>query len=89
MTEQATPQPKLVRWLIGLPVGLFALLMLGSAVLFHFSPDKETQWVERETIRTCWKEMQRAPDSDKPRHFKAGDCEQLEADFKNRWKINP
>lgn len=26
MNEKATPQPQLVRWIIGLPVGLFAAL---------------------------------------------------------------
>lgn len=90
MTETAAPKPKLVRWLIGLPVACFALLMLASELLFTLSPDKEAQWVERETIRLCWKEQSRKPDDDKPLQFKgAAHCEQLESDFKHRWKMNP
>lgn len=84
-------RPRLVAWLIGLPVGLFALLMIVSEVIFHVSPEREQQWVERETIRMCWKEQERAPDSDKPRHFTRGpvQCQELERDYKNRWGQNP
>lgn len=89
--EHAQKRPRLVAWLIGLPVALFALLMLISEVVFYFSPDREQQWVDRETIRMCWKEQQRAPDSDKPRHFTGGatQCQDLERTFKERWGINP
>lgn len=81
---------KIVRWLIILPVAFFAVLMLGSKILYSISPDKEEQWVQRETIRQCWKELERAPDSDKPRHFQGKqDCERLEFDFKTRWNVNP
>ena len=90
MTTSATSRPRLVRWLIGLPVGLFAVLMLASEVLFYFSPDKEAQWVERETLRLCWKEREKGPSpADAPHQFRDGQCEQLEADFKHRWKMNP
>lgn len=88
--ETAQAKPKLVRWLIGLPVGFFAVLMLGSQLLFSLSPEKQDRWVERETIRQCWKEQERAPSSDKPRHFTdKADCERLEFDFKSRWGVNP
>lgn len=81
---------KIVRWLIILPVAFFAVLMLGSKILYSISPEKEEQWVQRETIRQCWKELERAPDSDKPRHFQGKqDCERLEFDFKTRWNVNP
>lgn len=89
MTEKATPQPKLVFWIIGIPVALFAVLMLGSQILFHFSPDKEAQWVERETIRLCWKEREKGPKEDTPPQFTPGQCEQLEYAFKQKWQENP
>lgn len=89
MTDQATPKPKLVRWIIGLPVALFAILMLISQLLFSVSPDKETQWVERETIRLCWKEREKGPKEGTPAQFTQGQCEQLEFDFKTRWGMNP
>ena len=68
----------------------FAVLMLISKLLFTTSPDTEAQWIERETIRQCWKELERKPEDDKPKHF-AGkeDCGRLEFDFKARWNPNP
>ncbi|MDO4592456.1 MAG: hypothetical protein Q4B46_06590 [Comamonadaceae bacterium] len=89
MIEKPTPKPKLVFWIIGTPVLFFALLMLGSQVLFHFSPDKEAQWVDRETIRLCWKEREKGPKENTPAQFTEGQCEQLEFDFKTKWGVNP
>lgn len=89
MTEKATPQPKLVRWIIGLPVALFAVLMLGSQLFFNASPDREAQWVERETIRLCWKERASGPKKDTPAQFTEAQCEKLEFDYKTRWGSNP
>ena len=89
MTEKATPKPKLVRWIIGTPIALFALLMLGSQLMFYFSPNKEEQWLERETIRLCWKEREKGPKENTPAQFTEGQCEQLEFAFKNKWGINP
>jgi len=89
MTDKATPKPKLVRWIIGLPVALFAVLMLGSQLFFNASPDKEAQWVERETIRLCWKEREKGPKENTPAQFTEGQCEKLEFAFKNKWGINP
>ena len=89
MNEIATKKPRLVRWIIGLPVGLFALLMVGSQISFTLSPDKEAQWIERETIRMCWKEREKGPKADTPAQFKEGECERLEFQFKERWNTNP
>ena len=89
MNDKATPQPKLVRWIIGLPVALFGLLMFGSQVFFYFSPEKEAQWVERETIRLCWKEREKGPKENTPAQFSDGQCEKLEFDFRNKWSVNP
>ena len=89
MTETAVKKPKLVRWIIGLPVAFFALLMLVSQIMFYFSPDKEAQWVDRETIRLCWKEREKGPKDNTPAQFALGQCEQLEFDFKAKWGENP
>lgn len=89
MTELPTQKPQLVRWIIGLPVGLFAVLMLGSQIFFSMSPDKEAQWIERETIRMCWKEREKGPKANTPAQFTPGQCELLEFDFKARWGANP
>ena len=87
--DKAMPRPKLVFWIIGTPVALFAILMLVSQILFNLSPAKEQQWVERETIRLCWKEREKGPKEDTPPQFTPGQCEQLEYDFKKKWNINP
>ena len=89
MTEKATPKPKLVRWIIGTPIALFALLMLGSQLMLYFSPHKEEHGLERETIRLCWKEREKGPKENTPAQFKEGQCELLEFDFKNKWNVNP
>ena len=89
-SEKDPSKINVVRWAIGLPVGFFAVLMLISKLLFTTSPDTEAQWIERETIRQCWKELECILEDDKPKHF-AGkeDCERLEFDFKARWNTNP
>ena len=89
MTDTADKKPKLVLWIIGLPVAFFAVLMLGSQIMFYFSPDKESQWVERESIRLCWKEREKGPRSDTPAQFAQGQCEKMEFDFKRKWGENP
>lgn len=86
--QAPTPKPRLVRWIIGLPVAFFALLML----LGHFlnTPETEDRWVARETIRMCWKEIQKPPKEGKPVHFtEQGQCEKLEFDFKTQYGENP
>ena len=89
MTEKATPKPKLVFWIIGIPVVLFAVLIFGSQILFYFSPEKEAQWIDRETIRVCWKEREKGPKENTPLQFTPGQCETLEYNFKNKWRVNP
>ena len=79
---------RMVHWLIGLPVAFFAALML-LGQLFN-NPQSEERWVARETIRLCWKEVQKPPKAGKPLHFKAAaECEALEFDFKAQYRTNP
>lgn len=83
-----TPKPRLVRWLIGLPVLFFAVLM--AMGYFLNTPDSEARWVARETIRLCWKEVEKPPKEDKPVHFtQADECQKLEFDFKAQFNENP
>lgn len=83
-----TRKPRLVRWLIGLPVAFFAILMALSYLLN--TPESEVRWVARETIRMCWKEVQKPPKEGKPVHFTAAaECQKLEFDFKTQFRENP
>jgi len=86
--DAPTPKPRLVRWLMGLPVAFFAILML-LGHLFN-TPQTEARWVARETVRMCWKEVQKPPKPGQPVHFKEqGECERLEFDFKHALGENP
>lgn len=66
-SEKTVPSKiNVVRWAIGLPVGFFAVLMLINKLLFTTSPDTEAQWIERETIRQCWKSWSANPKTTSP-----------------------
>lgn len=87
-SDVPTRKPRLVRWLIGLPVAFFTVLML-LGYLFN-TPETEARWVARETIRMCWKEVQKPPKEGKPVHFtQQSECEKLEFDFKTQYGENP
>lgn len=86
--DTPTRKPRLVRWIIGLPVAFFAILMLLG--YFLNTPETEDRWVARETIRMCWKEIQKPPKEGKPVHFtQQSECEKLEFDFKTQYGENP
>ena len=89
MTDTAVKKNKLVLWIIGLPVAFFAVLMLASQIMFYLSPNKEAQWVERESIRLCWKEREKGPKENTPAQFTEGQCERMEFEFKSKWRENP
>lgn len=86
---QVTPPPRnrLVPWLIGLPVGAFALLMLGGSLLS--TPEGNDQWVAREAIKICTKEVARAPADRKRPDLTADDCAALEAAYRNQYNAAP
>ncbi|MBS7350672.1 MAG: hypothetical protein KIG95_11065 [Comamonas sp.] len=92
-TQSAEAEPvkfRIWRWLLGLPIVIFIVLMLASELMFSIAPDKETRWIERESIRQCWKDIKRQPDEDKPRHFTdAQECQALEQAFTQRWGEAP
>lgn len=86
--EAPVRKPRLVRWLIGLPVAFFAILM--ALGYFFNTPETEARWVARETIRMCWKEIEKPPKEGKPVHFtQQSECEKLEFDFKSQFGENP
>lgn len=76
----APARNRLVPWLIGLPVGAFALLLIGGSLLS--SPQSKDQWVAREAIKVCNKEVARAPQDRKRPDLTPKDCADLEAAFR-------
>ena len=79
----APPRNRLVPWLIGLPVGAFALLLIGGSLLS--SPESKDQWVAREAIKVCHKEVARAPEDRKRPDLTLQDCADLEAAFRAQY----
>ena len=83
----AAPRSRLVPWLIGLPVGAFAVLMVVGSLLS--SPESSNQWVAREAIKVCTKEVARAPEDRKRPDLTAKDCAELDAAFRKEYGTEP
>lgn len=81
------PRSKLVPWLIGLPVGAFALLMVAGSLLS--TPEGNAQWVAREAIKVCNKEIARAPEDRKRPDLTPKDCAELDAAFRSQYGVDP
>ena len=85
---EARPKNRLVPWLIGLPVGIFALLMLVGK--FMDDPQSKQRWVDAETVKLCWKQIAKPEAERKTQEFRSQtDCERLEFDFKTKYGENP
>lgn len=101
MIDQHTPPParpadahgapaksRLVPWLIGLPVGIFGVLMLVGLLIDD--PQSKQRWIDRETIKVCWKQIAKPQEERKTQVFQSkADCEQLEFAYKSRYNENP
>ena len=81
------PRSRLVPWLIGLPVGAFAVLMVVGSLLS--TPESSNQWVAREAIKVCNKEVARAPEDRKRPDLTAQDCADLDAAFRSQYGTAP
>lgn len=81
------PRSRLVPWLIGLPVGAFAVLMVVGSLLS--TPESSNQWVAREAIKVCNKEVARAPEDRKRADLTPQDCADLEAAFRSQYGTAP
>jgi len=81
------PRSRFVFWLIGLPVGAFALLMLAGALLS--TPEDGAQWAARGAIKACHKEVALAPEDRQRPELSPGDCAQLDTEFRRRYRVDP
>lgn len=81
------PRTRLVAWLIGLPVGGFAVLMVVGSLLS--TPEGNQQWVAREAIKVCNKEVARPPEDRKRPELTAQDCADLDAAFRRQYGTPP
>lgn len=86
--QRSSPRNRLVPWLIGLPVGIFGLLMLVGSLMDD--PESKQRWVEGETVKLCWKQIQKPEAERKTHEFNSrADCEQLEFAYKSKYQANP
>lgn len=86
--QQPPTRNRLVPWLIGLPVGIFGVLMLVGSLMDD--PESKQRWVEGETIKLCWKQIQKPEAERKTHEFSSqADCEWLELAYKSRYQANP
>ena len=87
-SQKSSKKSHMVALVIGLPVAIFAVLMLIGK--FMDDPQGKQRWVDSETIKICWKQTAKPEAERKTQEFKTPqDCERLEFDFKTRYGENP
>ncbi|MDR0212377.1 MAG: hypothetical protein LBJ15_00050 [Comamonas sp.] len=87
-TAAAPKKSPIVAWLIGLPVIIFAVLMLIGK--FMNDPQREQRWIDSETVKICWKQVVKPEAERKTQEFHSqADCDRLEQIFKQKYNENP
>lgn len=85
------PEPKksnFWKWLVGVPVGAFILLMaIGSCA--GNSPEGQERSHSRSAIDLCWSEQAKKSNTPGDARFIAGACEKMENDYRSRWGTSP
>lgn len=86
--EATTQKSGVWKWVLGLPVWAFVLLMaIGSCA--ESSPDGKARAQSKATIKQCWIEQARKSLDPGTARFAASACEQMEKDYRTRWGSNP
>lgn len=79
---------KILKWVIGVPVGLFVLfLVVGTLLDGRTSNDPKAR--ARRTIETCWDDQGKKSLDPATARFVAGTCERLESDFMAKYGVRP
>lgn len=73
------------KWILGVPVGLFALMMIIGAM----SPTSSESGTARRAIDHCWSEQQRKSLPPDQARFIAGACERMERDYQAKYGRAP
>lgn len=76
---------KILAWIVGVPVGLFILMLIIGAL--SGPPSEKSN--ARAAISTCWSEQQRKSATPGEQRFIAGACEQMERDFEVKYRAKP
>lgn len=76
------------KWWLWLPVGgIAAFLVFGFAA--NSTPEGQEKSRQRRAIALCWETQGRKSLSQEAQRFAASACEQMEAEFRQRWGVNP
>lgn len=89
-TEEESKQEKssVWKWLLGVPVGAFVLMMVIGSCAGN-TPDGKAKQASRDAISFCWSEQARKSLDPGAARFAAGTCEKMESDYRAKWGRNP
>lgn len=76
------------KWLFGVPIGGFVLLMIVGACAGN-TPDGKERQASRDAISLCWSEQGRKSLDSGTARFVASTCEKMESDYRAKWGRNP
>lgn len=76
------------KWLLGVPVGGFALVMIIGSCAGR-DPNVVSRVSEKDAISYCWEQQARKSLDPSTARFAASACERMESDFRTKWGFNP
>jgi len=76
------------KWLLGVPVGGFVLMMVVGSCAGN-TPDGRERQASRDAISLCWSEQARKSLDSGVARFVASTCEKMESDYRTKWGRNP
>lgn len=76
------------KWLIGVPVGGFAVLMIVGSCAGN-TPDGKERAASRQSIDYCWSQQSKKSLDLSAARFAASTCERMESDYRAKWGRNP
>lgn len=87
-SQEADQPGKPFKWWLWGPVGAVGLF-LTWALIRTPSPEEDAKFKARYAIELCWKQQERKSLDPGAARFVAGACEQMEADFRRKYGVNP
>lgn len=78
-----------LKLLLGIPVGLFLLVMLIGSCTPKAGTESDSKAQDRRVIKLCWEEQSRKSLDPGAARYAAGMCENMERDFRGKYNQNP